>query len=110
MTIKVTIQPPKLVQGRETELLITLHNKDPAPCTNIVVGFRLPLQIVLVKGARRLRIPRLNGGASWQHRPPRGSSQSRGFLSPPGARHLGDSVERRLLVLASQRRHHPHRL
>ena len=68
MTIKVTVQPPQLVQGQETELVIALHNQDPAPCTNIVVGFQLPLQIVLVKGSRRLHIPRLDGGASWQHR------------------------------------------
>ena len=68
MTIQVTIHPSQLVQGRETELVLTLHNKDPAPCTNVIVGFQLPLQIVLVKGARRLRIPRLDGGASWQHR------------------------------------------
>ena len=68
MTIKVTIQPSQLIQGQEAELVITLHNKDPASCTNIVVGLQLPLQIVLVKGARRLRIPRLDGGASWQHR------------------------------------------
>ncbi|MBL7182836.1 MAG: zinc ribbon domain-containing protein [Anaerolineae bacterium] len=68
MTIKVTVQPPQLIQGQETELVITLHNKNPGACTNIVVGFQLPLQIVLVKGSRRLRIPRLDGGASWQHR------------------------------------------
>ena len=68
MTIRVTVQPSLLIQGQETELVITLHNQDRALCTNIVFGFQLPLQVVLVRGSRRLRIPRLEGEASWQHR------------------------------------------
>jgi len=68
MTLKITLRPRQLIQGQETEMTITLHNRGSAPCTNLVFTFQLPSQIMLLRGSHRLQIPQLEGGASWQHR------------------------------------------
>lgn len=67
MSIEITVEPEQLIRGEEAELVLSLHNSHASPCTNIVFGFRLPFQIVLLRGSRRLRLPRLEGGSSYQH-------------------------------------------
>jgi len=65
--IQVTLEPTQLVVDQPNELIVRLTNVGRGTYTNVVFKLVLPVQVVLLQGPDRIKIPLLDAGQSIMH-------------------------------------------
>jgi nucleoside phosphorylase len=65
--IEVSVHPRVLPAGHDCELEIRFSNDGPRPCTDIVFRASLPASFLLLRGQRRVEIPKIGAGDTQVH-------------------------------------------
>jgi nucleoside phosphorylase len=65
--IEVSVHPHVLSAGHDCDLEIRFSNDGPRPCTDIVFRASLPASFLLLRGQRRVEIPRIGAGDTQIH-------------------------------------------
>lgn len=65
--IEVTFEPSRLVAGEDSVLAVRLANTGSETCTDIVFRFRLPLDVLLLRGRNLIEIRELKAGQACRY-------------------------------------------
>jgi hypothetical protein len=65
--IVVSVHPDEILTGQPVNVVLRLTNTGPGVCTNVRFTFRMPREILLIRGRRQVQIDRLSDGKQHDH-------------------------------------------
>jgi hypothetical protein len=65
--IVVSVRPDEILVDQLTDVTLCLENTGPGVCTNVRFTFRVPKEILLIRGRRQVQVARLRKGEHYDH-------------------------------------------